>query len=376
MFKFLLFVSFFTFVNAFAVSEKNVLSEMVSLLDSGEGSFYKKGTYRSQNGLSAQSIEAGKSIPISYTKYGFKKGKKGSVLIVTGRTESSLKYIEVAADLIANGYSPVYAVDHRGQGFSGNTSRKKLPDSQIGHVENFNDYVKDFSQFVRFTLLKDSQVDENNLFLISNSLGGAITLRYFQQNPMNPFKKSALFASMFKIITGDDLALLKTISVCAVMTIGKLDCYGYTPGESPIQWAQTIKLPNGKKIKTRAFRGDDPSYVRNLTSSKSRFYLNDYIMNRWPQTIVAGPTIKWTEQSLLAGNTLRTYGEIKTVKNDIFMLIASRDFRADGPAQRRVCKTIGKKCFSRTYDSYHEILMETDSIRNQALADVLEYFEN
>lgn len=357
----------------FAAHEDKVLSQMVSLLDSGKGSFYSLGAIETQMGLSAKSIEQGKTIKISYVKFGKAKGSKGSLVIVPGRTEAGLKYIEVASDFISKGYSPVYALDHRGQGFSPTVTAKKLPDTQIGHIENFDHYVKDFSQFVRFVVLKDKNVDQKNLFLLSNSMGGAIALRYFQQNPVNPFKKSALSASMFKIITNDELALVKTTAVCAVGKIGKLDCYGYTPGESALAWAGQEILPDGRAISVRAFYGDDPTNPRNLTSSKDRFRINDYLWNKWPQAIVAGPTIKWTEQSLLAGKVLRERNELLKVQNDIFILIASRDFRADGPAQERVCKTL-KNCRKKTYDSYHEILMETDSIRNEAIKDILNYF--
>lgn len=370
-----LLICFFTSATTWAISEDQVLKEMVLKLD--DGSFYKIGAFRSQNGLSEKSKDLGKSIPISYIKFGSQRGKKGSLVIVTGRTESSLKYIEVASDFIAQGYSPVYAIDHRGQGFSGNVIRKKLVDDQIGHVENFNHYVLDFSYFVDFVVLKDPQVDRKNLFLISNSMGSAIALRYFQQNPKNPFKKSAMSGSMFKIKTGDALALLKTVAVCGtsdLLTVGKLDCYGYTPGESPVSWTDIFQLPDGREIAARAFHGNDSAYLRNLTSSESRFRLNDYIWNQWPQAIVAGPSIKWTEQALLAGVTLRTRSELLKVQNKIFLLIANRDFRTDGPVQQRMCKTMGSKCTTKTYDSYHEILMEKDPIRNQALKDIFSYF--
>ncbi|MBY0385168.1 alpha/beta fold hydrolase [bacterium] len=373
MFKLIFCLIFLFSLQLFAFQEDKALSQVVSLLDSGNGSFYQLGFFETQLGLSEKSIEQGKTLKISYVKFGKTKGSKGSLVIVPGRTEAGLKYIEVAADLIQKGYSPIYSIDHRGQGFTPTVTAKKLPDSQIGHIENFDHYVKDFSQFVRFVVLKDPQIDQKNLFLLSNSMGGTIALRYFQQNPVNPFKKSALSASMFKIITNDPLALIKTTAVCGVGKIGKLDCYGYTPGESALTWAGQEVLPDGRAIDVREFHGDDPTNPRNLTSSKDRFHITDYLWNKWPQSIVAGPTIKWTEQSLLASKVLRQNDELKKVNNDVFILIASRDFRADGPAQERVCRTL-KNCRMKTYDSYHEILMETDSIRNQAMKDILSYF--
>ena len=43
--------------------------------------------------------------------------EKGAIVLVSGRTESMLKYKEVAYDLFRNGWS-VYIHDHRGQGLS------------------------------------------------------------------------------------------------------------------------------------------------------------------------------------------------------------------------------------------------------------------
>lgn len=352
-----------------AVTEKNVLSQMVSLLDSGNGTFYRVNSFSAQPGLK-----------VYYTKFGSGKGAKGSLVIVPGRTEAALKYIEVAQDFIQRGYSPVYAIDHRGQGFTPTVLAKghDLPDTTIGHVERFDEYVKDFTQFINEVVLKDKKVNQQKLFLLTNSMGGAIAMRYFQKNPVNPFKKSALSGSMFKIITGQKFALIKTALICGVtdlVTIGELDCYGYTPGEKAFAWSGKEILPDGRKIHVRAYHGDDSSYTNNLTSSKDRFRMNDYLWNKWPQAIVGGPSIKWSEQALTAGKVLRERGELLKVTNDIFLLIASRDFRVDAKAQKYVCNTLSK-CKKRTYDSYHEILMETDSIRSVAMRDIFNYFEN
>ncbi len=351
-----------------AVPEKTALAKMVSLLDSGHGSFYQVNSFVARPGLN-----------IYYTKFGSHRGAKGSLVIVPGRTEAALKYIEVAHDFIKRGYSPVYAIDHRGQGFTPTVLSKghELPDTNIGHVERFDEYVKDFTQFVNDIVLKDGQVASQRLFLLSNSMGGAIAMRYFQKNTVNPFRKSALSGSMFKIKTEQKVALIKTSFVCGItdlITIGELDCYGYTPGEKAFAWAGREILPDGREISVRSFRGDDPEYPANLTSSRDRFRINDYLWNKWPQAIVGGPSIKWTEQALTAGKVLRERGQLLKVTNDIFLLVASRDFRADAKAQKYVCKTVAK-CQIKTYPSYHEILMETDSIRSQALGDIFNYFE-
>jgi alpha-beta hydrolase superfamily lysophospholipase len=132
-------------------------------------------------------------VHIRYTRFGRVKGQQGAVVIAPGRTESSLKYLELAIDLIDQGFSPVYAIDHRGQGFSD----RQLADAQKGYVRVFNDYVVDFSKFINL-VRADVLVDTDRLFLITHSMGGVIGLRYSLLNP-DVFQKMVLFSPMMKL---------------------------------------------------------------------------------------------------------------------------------------------------------------------------------
>ena len=68
---------------------------------------------------------------------------KASIVLVTGRTESYLKYQELAFDLHQQGYN-IFIIDHRGQGLS----ERLLKDNQKGYVKNFDDYAHDLKQFI------------------------------------------------------------------------------------------------------------------------------------------------------------------------------------------------------------------------------------
>lgn len=66
--------------------------------------------------------------------------RKGSVVILPGRTEPALKYIEVAFDLYNQNFD-VYLLDHRGQGESqGRVENYPNSDYQIGYVNKFENY--------------------------------------------------------------------------------------------------------------------------------------------------------------------------------------------------------------------------------------------
>ena len=89
--------------------------------------------------------------------------EKGAIVISTGRTETYLKYKEVAYDLWNNGYS-VYIIDHRGQGMS--EREKGLDNLQKGHVEDFGLFVSDFKYFADEIVQKGGH---QNLYLIAHS---------------------------------------------------------------------------------------------------------------------------------------------------------------------------------------------------------------
>ncbi len=68
---------------------------------------------------------------------------KATVVVVNGRTESYLKYQELAYELTQQGYQ-VLMFDHRGQGLS-----TRLTDNpHKGHIEDFQQYVDDMHQLI------------------------------------------------------------------------------------------------------------------------------------------------------------------------------------------------------------------------------------
>src|SRR6185437_13498573 len=65
-------------------------------------------------------------------------GRKGTVCIFQGRSESIEKYFETVRDLRARGFA-VATLDWRGQGFSD----RALSDRRKGYVRDFSQYATD-----------------------------------------------------------------------------------------------------------------------------------------------------------------------------------------------------------------------------------------
>ncbi|HEV8689846.1 MAG TPA: alpha/beta fold hydrolase, partial [Ideonella sp.] len=113
-------------------------------------------------------------------------------MISNGRTETYLKYKELAFDLARARYS-VYIHDHRGQGMS----PRLFTDADAhdkGHVERFDDYVEDLHAFVGQVVRPEQP---GRLFLLAHSMGGGIAARYLQKYP-DTFTAAALSSPMLE----------------------------------------------------------------------------------------------------------------------------------------------------------------------------------
>lgn len=324
---------------------------------------------------------------VRFTQFGCLKGIKGSAVVSPGRTETSLKYLETAYDLIDQGYSPVFAIDHRGQGLS----PRFLENSFKGHVEDFTNYVDDFEDFVNQIVLP--KVSEN-LYFLSNSMGGAIGVRYFERvKEKSPFKKAVLFGPMLKIKLDDanandqrsesSVRLQASLLCLSGLTFGGLTCNGYA---NP-KW--TDYNPSARHL--------DPTNPNpaNLTHSLARFKARDFLWNEfrasrdegsyqnfehWESAALGGPTVRWTWQATKYNQIMRKISNLKKIQTPIVIVTGDKDIRADLEGHqdfynrmiraKRDCKIHFLK------DAYHELMVESDFYRNQALNIMFEEFKN
>jgi lysophospholipase len=302
---------------------------------------------------------------VRYTKYfnprSSIKGAKGTIVVAPGRTESSLKYIEVAHDFLRLGYSPVYVIDHRSQGFSDRT----LQDTHKVHTRRFDYYVRDFNDFVNTIIERDrSEINMDRLFAISNSMGGGITSIYFAEYD-HPFKASALFAAMHKIVYPEPfnefLAALSGSFICINdrINIAGLTCTGYAPGRGE-QFDEADRI----------FEGNG------LTRSWQRYELRNVLWRRYTYLQTGGVTVSWAAQAALAGKKMRSFSNTSKIDIPLQVYTGGEDPISDPEGHRIFCKR-APNCTQLTYTtSRHEILMEQDYIRNDAFNRMTRFFES
>ncbi|MBG0757231.1 alpha/beta fold hydrolase [Vibrio cidicii] len=269
-----------------------------------------------------------------------------AVLLVNGRIESSWKYQELLFDFYHQGYD-VYSYDHRGQGLSD----RLVQDSDIGHVYEFDDYVRDLASVVQHFALEGYQ----QCHLVSHSMGGAIATRYLQTNPHHPFDKLVLSAPMFGINLPWYLSPV-AIAVSQILT-AVYPTPTYAPGHQPY-YAKPFE--------------DNP-----LSQSKARYHWFRQLYTDKPELQVGGPSTRWVWQGLMA--TKQCLQMTRQLKIPVLLLQAGNDRIVSNQAQnqfyKKLCKTNKNSQMITIDGAQHELLFEQDQYRNQALDALFRFLQ-
>lgn len=269
---------------------------------------------------------------------------RGVVVLLPGRTEPVLKYAEVIRDLMAQHYS-VYALDHRGQGDSG----RMTSNQQKGYVEYFSHYVSDIETFVDTVVKVRASAP---LMLLAHSMGGGAATLYLSKHPL-VFKAAALSAPMIEINTGAFPEFAAYSITGGICSRGAGDSYGIGQGDF----------------------NDDLKFTdvdNDVTQSEPRFDVKMQMYVDHPELKIGGATNQWICDSILATAKMR---KLKTAgQTPVLLMQAGDDKIVNLSGQNQYCNQVST-CQSILFPgSYHEILMERDSIRNEAMAKVVRYF--
>ena len=112
-------------------------------------------------------------VALRFARWAPPQGRKGTLLVLPGRTEFIEKYFEVVGEARARGFA-VAMIDWRGQGLS----ERALLDPRKGHVGSFAEYDVDLETFVREIVLPDCPPP---LFALGHSMGAAVLIRSAQK---------------------------------------------------------------------------------------------------------------------------------------------------------------------------------------------------
>lgn len=264
------------------------------------------------------------------------KGEKGTIILFSGRTEFLEKYCETAQEFAARGWG-MAAVDWRGQGLS----QRLLRDSEIGHVTDFTEYQRDVTAFLQFCT--DCNLPKPWV-MFAHSMGGAIGLRALH-NGFQP--AAAIFsAPMWDITLRPALRVLATMSYHISKPLGLSTRYAPTQGP----------------YVAMAFDGNP------LTHDRARLDGLAEQVSRDPLLALGGPSIAWVYHAL---RECRALARLKAPQNIPVLAFVGTDERIVSRAQitSNLAKWPGAEIVE-IKGAAHEILMETDPMRDQALQTI------
>lgn len=262
---------------------------------------------------------------------------KGTLVILTGRTEYTQKYSAFATQMTTEGWA-VTAMDWRGQGLS----QRLLPDPRRGHVESFADYQLDMAAYL--ALLQQQSLPKPWI-MVAHSMGGCIGLRTLLDP--HPFKGVIFSAPMWGIVipTGSPPGVQRILAAAVRMGLGRR----YVPAPA----LQDISI-----IQSDLFQ-DNP-----LTSDRQTWdWLRSHLTEN-PDLALAGPTIRWT---ILALQECEKLAQAPCPKLPCLTLLGGQESIVS-PAfiQQRMARWPQGQLLTLP-QARHEVLMEAAPLRAQAL---------
>jgi lysophospholipase len=281
-------------------------------------------------------------IPLAYIKFENPQ-EIGAIVIVNGRSENYDFYAEPAYDLAQQGYS-VYVYDHRGQGFSG----RLLTNTQIGHVEHFDDYVDDMKTFVDTVVNAKPHAKK---YIFAHSMGGAISALYGMRYP-NDFDAYVLSSPMFGFNTAPYSNFLAHVIVDFGIFTGK--ARDWAKGQGPFSPSETF----------------DQNV---LTTSELRWNTRHQVLIDNPVAQLGGPSNRWVQQALDATAGIRKDAEKFTPRALIFQ--AGNDKVVIAADEEKFCSKAPHCTMGATYPlGMHELVREQDYIRTDLYERAVKFF--
>ncbi|MGH6965950.1 MAG: alpha/beta fold hydrolase, partial [Phenylobacterium sp.] len=258
---------------------------------------------------------------------------RGSVILSGGRTEPIEKYYETIADLLERGFV-VLAHDWRGQGLS----QRGLADPLKGHASGYKAFLDDYR------LLLDAYQDElpKPWVAMGHSMGGCLTL-LAMANGERRFASAILSAPMLGVQTGGvALPLARGLAGVNVM-LGRA----------------------GRYVLGNAGKPFDDNFDGNvLTHDARRFARTNALLVAEPKLALGAPTYGWLDFAFRATAYLARPERLSVVTVPVVIVSAEEDKLVDNAAQLAAARHLPQGKFINVPGAFHEILMETDPMRN------------
>ncbi|MBV9568945.1 MAG: alpha/beta hydrolase [Hyphomicrobiales bacterium] len=265
---------------------------------------------------------------------------QGSVLLLQGRAEFIEKYFETIDHFRARGFD-VVSFDWRGQGGSERLTRNP----KKGHVRRFLDYHRDLD--AAFAEM-DARASPRPWFVVAHSMGAAIFLARLGRGP-TPALRAALMSPM--IAFSPMIAPRYAVAIAATLAglgLGR----SFVPGGGPAS------------ISTGPFENN------RLSTDRARYERNAAILSVAPDLAIGAPTVDWAASAAYMMRGLSDPNFPRAITTPLLVVASGDDRVVATKATERFASRLKSGSAIVIAGARHELLMERDFLRHQALAAI------
>lgn len=280
-------------------------------------------------------LTAADGVKLRYARWMPEGASKGTIALLTGRTEFIEKYFEVVRELRSRGFA-VAMLDWRGQGGSQRLLRNRLK----GHVPRFSDYVLDLEVFAREVLLPDCPPPH---FALAHSMGGTVALLSVLAGH-RWFDRMVLSAPMLGI---EAIPLPDLVRPLATVLAHVGFARAYVPGGQ------------GKPMSRRRFEGNP------LTTDRARFERTQELLQAHPSLDLGAPTLGWLSSAYAAMAEITHPDTIPRIRQPLLIIAAGGDQLVSNTAIEHFSARLIAGAHVVVPASRHELLAERDIFRAQ-----------
>lgn len=265
--------------------------------------------------------------------------RRGTVLLLNGRTEFIEKSFETIENLQERGFA-VATLDWRGQGLSD----RPLKNRQKGYVEHFDQYVSDLEEIHRHWVEPHCPAPYS---LLAHSMGGNIALHYAARNPAH-VNRAIFSAPMFGIGTTTRPNPGLRLAIRLSLRLGLSQQY------------LSLSASSGD------FNEKNHSFEKNaLTHDRERFARVLTQIETDPRLALGAPTFGWIAAAFAATDALFAPGYPEAIRTPIHIVTAGLDSIVSEPAQAELAARLPCAQRSIVEGARHELLLEADSYRER-----------
>lgn len=274
------------------------------------------------------------------------------VIGLQGLSEFTEKYFELAHDLLKIDVA-FWMMDWQGQG----KSERHLKNTHKRHSTSFDEDIADLHFFI-MEYVKHSAVHPDvgriPLVMLGQSMGANIGLRYLHNHP-DTFAAAVFLAPMIGI---KSLRFLPNW-----LRLGLTAALQETMDQSFIEFGGKEWTPYKRENPGKTIFSSDPA--------------RDAVHNIWckhdPELQVGNVTYGWLHEANLSCSKLQRQNVMEDIQTPCLFALAGKEKLVDNKAARKSIAHMPNAKTIELPEAHHEILMESDDIRNEFLQEFSDF---